>query len=176
MPAVIAHRLSTIKNADVIAVVNEGQIVESGTHQELLAKESYYYRLVQAQESKASDGQDRTPSASEHGTAVDEPSAHDELVHDALIEFEDVFFEYPSRPNAPVCRGLNLAVKQGETLALVGPSGCGTCRACTCQLVSFWSIVPTSELSIKQAKAQSFNLWSVSIVQPRVWSNTGVSI
>lgn len=46
---VIAHRLSTIKNADVICVMNEGKIVEQGTHDELLALESHYYRLHRMQ-------------------------------------------------------------------------------------------------------------------------------
>lgn len=46
---VIAHRLSTIKNADMICVMHEGRIVESGTHDELLAKGSYYKHLVDMQ-------------------------------------------------------------------------------------------------------------------------------
>ncbi len=46
---VIAHRLSTIKSADMIAVMHEGQIVESGTHDELLALGGYYKRLVDLQ-------------------------------------------------------------------------------------------------------------------------------
>ena len=46
---VIAHRLSTILNADVIFVVEDGKIVESGTHSELLARNGAYARLYQTQ-------------------------------------------------------------------------------------------------------------------------------
>ncbi len=42
---VVAHRLSTIVNADVICVISKGQIVESGTHRELIAKQGRYYEL-----------------------------------------------------------------------------------------------------------------------------------
>jgi ATP-binding cassette subfamily B protein len=42
---VVAHRLSTIVNADVICVISKGQIVESGTHSELIAKQGRYYEL-----------------------------------------------------------------------------------------------------------------------------------
>ena len=45
---VIAHRLSTITNADKIVVVHDGQIVEQGTHAELMAKQSMYYELYQS--------------------------------------------------------------------------------------------------------------------------------
>lgn len=44
---VIAHRLSTIRDADLLLVVNQGQIVEHGTHQELLAKGGYYTTLYE---------------------------------------------------------------------------------------------------------------------------------
>ena len=46
----IAHRLSTIKDADLILMIHEGEIVERGTHEELLAMKGYYYRMQQAQE------------------------------------------------------------------------------------------------------------------------------
>jgi ABC-type bacteriocin/lantibiotic exporter with double-glycine peptidase domain len=46
---VIAHRLSTIRNADLILVLHEGQIIESGKHQELLESSGYYAHLIQSQ-------------------------------------------------------------------------------------------------------------------------------
>lgn len=47
---VIAHRLSTIKDADLICVMHEGQIVERGSHSELMALNGHYRRLVEMQE------------------------------------------------------------------------------------------------------------------------------
>ncbi|CAL5372213.1 unnamed protein product [Camellia sinensis] len=46
---VIAHRLSTVKSADIVAVVSDGQVVESGTHDELLDKDGVYTALVRRQ-------------------------------------------------------------------------------------------------------------------------------
>ena len=46
---IVAHRLSTIQNADKIIVLSHGEIIESGSHEELIAKEGYYYNLYMLQ-------------------------------------------------------------------------------------------------------------------------------
>jgi len=52
---------------------------------------------------------------------------------DGNVGFEDVHFNYPARPDVPVLQGLRLRVKKGQTLALVGSSGCG--KSTTIQLL-----------------------------------------
>ena len=46
---VVAHRLSTIRNADCILVVRDGNVVERGTHEELMRQKGFYYEMHQAQ-------------------------------------------------------------------------------------------------------------------------------
>ncbi|XP_044065308.1 ATP-binding cassette, sub-family B (MDR/TAP), member 4 isoform X2 [Siniperca chuatsi] len=52
---------------------------------------------------------------------------------DGNVSFDSVRFNYPSRPDVPILQGLNLNVRKGETLALVGSSGCG--KSTTIQLL-----------------------------------------
>ena len=53
MNFVIAHRLSTIKDADLILVMKDGDIVEQGNHEELLKKNGFYANLYNSQFEKA---------------------------------------------------------------------------------------------------------------------------
>lgn len=46
---IVAHRLSTIKDADIILVMKDGNVIESGTHQDLLKKKGFYYELYNSQ-------------------------------------------------------------------------------------------------------------------------------
>ena len=51
---VIAHRLSTIRNADIILVMKDGDIIESGSHDELIRKDGFYAELYNSQFEQAS--------------------------------------------------------------------------------------------------------------------------
>ena len=51
---IIAHRLSTIRNADLILVMKDGDIIEQGNHEELLARNGFYAELYNSQFEEAS--------------------------------------------------------------------------------------------------------------------------
>lgn len=46
---IIAHRLSTVKNCDIIVALDKGNIIEIGSHEELINKKGYYYNLYTQQ-------------------------------------------------------------------------------------------------------------------------------
>lgn len=51
---IVAQRISSVKNADIIFIIEDGKITEQGTHQELLAKQGYYYNIYRIQQGIAS--------------------------------------------------------------------------------------------------------------------------
>ncbi len=72
---VIAHRLSTIRNADVVLVLDQGQIVEQGRHQDLLAQRGFYYDLYMSQFRRQLDSAaPPAPSGNGAGLAVPVPA------------------------------------------------------------------------------------------------------
>jgi ATP-binding cassette subfamily B protein len=76
---VIAHRLSTIRDADLILVMENGGIVEQGTHDELIAAEGAYFRLYNSQfEQAATDLDEETRLAAETAGQPVEGAAEDE--------------------------------------------------------------------------------------------------
>src|SRR5436305_11532943 len=90
---IIAHRLSTIRNADVILVLDQGTIVEQGSHHELLQRGSYYARLMQQQlaeptlepaptsQAEAEPAEQTSPEPiREPSTATHQPSVSDQAV------------------------------------------------------------------------------------------------
>lgn len=115
---VIAHRLSTIRNADMIAVVSNGKIAETGTHETLMEDaKSQYRQLVEAQT--------KMPRSESDGVLQQSLVTEKSVNESVLLQFQDVKFAYPSRQENIIFDGLNLTIRQGETLALVGSSGGG---------------------------------------------------
>lgn len=126
---IIAHRLSTIRNCDIINVLVYGDLMESGTHDELMEKGGYYKKLVEKQDGTNSESNSALSSRSNSaadlkGLADDETqgtSNHMEGI--PHISFRNVKFAYPTRPKKIIFDGFNLDIEQGSTVALVGPSG-----------------------------------------------------
>jgi ATP-binding cassette subfamily B (MDR/TAP) protein 1 len=175
---IVAHRLSTVQNADCIVVLCDGKVVETGTHENLLARKALYYTLVQAQ--KQGRQPQESPSFTSFARLFDEihsssgsskfhyrtgvevalnlstkpkrevtlalakrgeVSVTDKnqfvgdsqnVVETPQIQFRNVHFHYPTRPDNEVLRGFDLTVKKGETLALVGESGGGKVSLSPC--------------------------------------------
>uniref|UniRef100_A0AAX7U7S3 ATP-binding cassette sub-family B member 5 n=1 Tax=Astatotilapia calliptera TaxID=8154 RepID=A0AAX7U7S3_ASTCA len=75
---------------------------------------------------------------------------------DGNVTFERVKFNYPSRPDVPILQGLNLSVKKGETLALVGSSGCG--KSTTVQLLERFYDPLDGKVVLDKSDAKNLNI------------------
>lgn len=128
---IIAHRLSTIRNADIIAVVMGGTIVETGTYDELVKSESYFKKLVDSQDQTAMKKTSLVPdrssvaSQSESQMGFDKVPDQIDMDGDPMIEFRNVTFAYPTRPTKTILDKFKLKVYKGETIGLCGTSGGG---------------------------------------------------
>ena len=119
---VIAHRLSTIRQADSIAVISDGQVVEQGTHDELMANESgHYFNLVNKQENRSTSNSASRSNSYGNLESLEQTLASIPDDGTPHFEFKDAIFAYPSRPKKKVFDGFNLKINTGETVALVGP-------------------------------------------------------
>ncbi|KAG9342824.1 hypothetical protein JZ751_015696 [Albula glossodonta] len=91
---------------------------------------------------------DRVPAIDNSSDEGEKPNRFD-----GNVRFQSVQFNYPSRPDVPVLQGLSLQVKKGQTLALVGSSGCG--KSTTIQLLErFYDPVEGTVLNIHWLRAQ----------------------
>lgn len=129
---IIAHRLSTLRNVDEIIVMNKGSVVERGKHAELLAIPSGLYEKLWSTQHTFAEGASggSTPNMSRVPSAAsligDAPTATKTSSSSTPhIEFRNVSFCYPARPEVTVLRSFNLTVERGQVVALVGKSGCG---------------------------------------------------
>lgn len=71
---VIAHRLSTIRNADLIIALDRGQVIEYGTHTDLMDKHGLYYELVTTQQRKDEKETEYSSDEDEIPEALDKKS------------------------------------------------------------------------------------------------------
>ncbi|ELU17748.1 hypothetical protein CAPTEDRAFT_209638 [Capitella teleta] len=94
---------------------------------------------------------DLVPSIDSSSTEGDKPSDIK-----GNVEFKDVHFEYPARKNTPVLKGLNLKASVGQTVALVGSSGCG--KSTTIQLLQRFYDPKSGQVLIDGKDISTFNV------------------
>lgn len=145
-----APRLSTIRNADIIAVVMGGVIAETGTHDELMAQESYYKKLVDTQGDAALAARSSSV-VSKRGSTMSfgkesselgfEGTDADTKTVEPLIVFKNVSFCYPTRPNKTILDRFKLKINRGgkivrklldsnSALPPLALTSCVSCRSC----------------------------------------------
>lgn len=86
---VIAHRLSTIRNADLIIALDKGQVVEYGTHDELMDRQGLYYELVTSQQQKDEQKEKAIESEDDEDTDIPSDTHRKETTE---IQFTNNFF------------------------------------------------------------------------------------
>ncbi|KAI9506179.1 P-loop containing nucleoside triphosphate hydrolase protein [Coemansia spiralis] len=78
---------------------------------------------------------------------------------DGNIEFKDVYFSYPSRPDVPILKGFNLEIRSGQKIALVGESGCG--KSTTIGLIERFYDPASGDVLIDGINIKDYNIGSL---------------
>ncbi len=99
---------------------------------------------------------ERVKEILERPTEVDIEEAHEALSLKGDISFKNVHFTYPSRPELPVLKGINLDIKYGEKIALVGPSGGG--KSTIVRLLMNFYNLNQGEITVDGQPINNYNL------------------
>ncbi|XP_062847623.1 ATP-dependent translocase ABCB1-like [Trichomycterus rosablanca] len=94
---------------------------------------------------------EKTPEIDIYSEAGEKPPNFD-----GDVTFHDVHFSYPTRPNVKILQGLNVSVARGQTLALVGGSGCG--KSTSVQLLERFYSQSSGQVFLDRMNTQSLNL------------------
>ncbi|HMB21361.1 MAG TPA: thiol reductant ABC exporter subunit CydC, partial [Anaerolineales bacterium] len=120
----IAHRLNTIFRADQIIVLEEGRVIESGTHRELLAKNGIYARMVKAYEVASEEGKGKEKRREKEGVARQPLTANNQMPiadHQSSIFFRLTSFLQGSW-HLVVLSVILSTLTIGSSVALIGTS------------------------------------------------------
>ncbi|KIL89524.1 hypothetical protein FAVG1_07104 [Fusarium avenaceum] len=114
---VIAHRLSTIKDADNIVVISAGQVVEQGTHDELLELNAHYARLIRAQNLAVTEQDSHNDTSAKQGSAATDDDDTVERVMTAQTEKSLVLKEVePKIKERSVLANIFFIIKEQKAL------------------------------------------------------------
>lgn len=116
---VIAHRLSTIRDADSIVVLSNGQVVEQGTHDDLLALDSHYARLIRAQNLSVVGREIKAGiSADENPDAFDTEDEVRRVITAQTHKYRDVEGQESKPKDRSILSSIFLVVKEQKALRL----------------------------------------------------------
>ncbi|KAF4438417.1 hypothetical protein F53441_12805 [Fusarium austroafricanum] len=158
---VIAHRLSTIKDADNIVVISAGQFVEQGTHEELIALDAHYARLIRAQNLAVPEHEALNDmSGKEAPVEIDTDDAV-ERVMTAQTEKSIVLKEGKSKPkDRSILASIFLIIKEQKALLphiIISALGCSIAAATwPGQAILFSRIITAFSSSEPSAKDANF--------------------
>ncbi|KAJ4259744.1 hypothetical protein NW762_007675 [Fusarium torreyae] len=161
---VIAHRLSTIKDADNIVVISAGQVVEQGTHEELITLDAHYARLIKAQNLAIPENDTHNDLSAKEGPMVTDSDDAVERVMTAQTEKSVALKDGKSKPkDRSLLTSIFLILKEQKSLL---PAICVSAAACSIaaatwpgQAILFSRLVTT--FSSSEPSASDANFYSL---------------